>query len=81
MRKIDFDKKETSFNKQITSIITKYLEVQRKLNSVITKDYNFLLGRIYFTCNDGSERHLLIKTKVQIMFLTGNQIEYITINV
>ena len=43
MSKIDFDKKETSFNKQITSIITKYLEVQRKLNSVTTKDYNFFL--------------------------------------
>ena len=81
MSKIDFDKKETNFNKQITSIITKYLEVQRKLNSVTTKYYNFFLGRIYFICNDGSKTHLFMKKKVQIMFLTGNQIEYITINV
>ena len=33
----------------------KYLEIQKKLNSLITKDYNFFLGRIYFTSNDGSQ--------------------------
>ena len=26
-----------------------------QLNSLITKDYNFFLGRIYFTSNDGSK--------------------------
>ena len=80
MIKTDFDNKLTSFDKQITSIITKYLEVQRKLNSVITKEYNFFLGRIYFTCNDGSKTHSFIKTKVQIMLLVGSQMEYITLN-
>ena len=49
------DKKLTSFNRKITSNKTKYLEVQKKLNSLITKDYNFFLGRIYFTSNDGSQ--------------------------
>ena len=33
----------------------KILEVQKKLNSLITKDANFFLGRIYFTSNDGSQ--------------------------
>ena len=33
----------------------KYLEIQKKLNSLITKDYNFFLGRIYFTSNDESQ--------------------------
>ena len=51
----DFDSKLTSFNRRITSNKTKHLEVQKKLDSVITKDYNFFLGRIYFTINDGSE--------------------------
>ena len=54
MNKTDFDKKPTNFNKGITSNRTKHLEVQKKLNSLITKDYIFL-GRIYFTSNDGSQ--------------------------
>ena len=53
--KTDFDKKLTSFNKRIISNKRKYLEVQKKLNSLITKDYNFFLGRIFFTSNDGSQ--------------------------
>ena len=39
--KTDFHKKLTSFNRKITSNKTKYLEVQKKLNSLITSDYNF----------------------------------------
>ena len=55
MNKTDFDNKLISFNRKITSNITKYLEIQKKLNSLRTKDYNFFLGRIYFTSNDGSQ--------------------------
>ena len=44
VNKPDFDNKPAIFNRRITS---KYLEVQKKLNSPITKDYNFLLARIY----------------------------------
>ena len=80
MIKTDFDNKLISFDKQVTWNITKHLEVQRRRNSVIRKDYNFFLGRIYFTCNDGSKTHSFMKTKVQIMFLVGNQMEYITLN-
>ena len=57
MTKTDFDKKLTSFNRKITSNKTKYLEVQRKLNSLVTSDYNFFLGRTYFTINDGSQNN------------------------
>ena len=39
--KPDFDNKLTSFNKPITLNKTKHLEVQKKLNSLITRDYNF----------------------------------------
>ena len=53
MGKTDFDNKLRSFNNRITSNKTKHLEVQKKLNSLITKGYNFFLGRIYFTSNDG----------------------------
>ena len=42
--KTDFDNKVTSFNRLFTSNKTKHLEVQKKLDSLITKDYSFLLG-------------------------------------
>ena len=42
----EFDKNLTSFNRKITSNTTKYLEVQKKLNNLIIKDYIFFLGRI-----------------------------------
>ena len=53
--KTDFDNKLTSFNRRITLNKAKYIEVQKKLNSLIGKDYNFFSGRIYFTSNDGSQ--------------------------
>ena len=59
VQKTDFDNKLTSFDKRITSIKIKRLEAQKKLNSLITKDYNFYLGRIYFTNNDGSQNTFL----------------------
>ena len=55
MTKTDFDEKLTNFIRKITSNKTKYLEVQRKLNGLITSDYNFFVGRMYFTSNDGSQ--------------------------
>ena len=48
VNKTDFDNKLTSINRRITLNKTKHLEVQNKLNSLIMKDYNFFLGRIFF---------------------------------
>ena len=53
--KTDFYNKLTSFNRRITSNKTKHLEVQKKLNSLITNCNKFFFGRIYFTCNDRSQ--------------------------
>ena len=56
--KADFDNKETIFNRRlIFNIIfkTKHLKVQKKLRSLITNDYNFFLGRNFFTSNDWSQ--------------------------
>ena len=75
----------------MTSNKTRYLEVQKKLNSRITKDYNFFLGRIYFTSNDGSQNmffhqptldtlELKQKVKTLITFLAGNKREYLILN-
>ena len=38
VNKTDFDKKLVIFNKQVTSNKPKRLQVQKKLNSIITKD-------------------------------------------
>ena len=88
MTKTDFDKKLTRFNRKTTSNKTKYLEVQKKLRSPITIDYNFFLGRMYFTSNDESQNTLLLlfntwlkKAKLLIMFLVGNQMEYKVLNI
>ena len=58
--KTDFDNKLTSFNREIASNKTKHLEVQKKLNSLITKDYNFFLVRILQVMMNPST-HLFIK--------------------
>ena len=55
MTKTDFANKLTSFNIKITSNKSEHLEVQRKLNSLRTNDYNIFLGSIYFKSNDGSQ--------------------------
>ena len=59
MNEADFDNKLTSFNRRITSNKTKHLEVRKKLNSLITKYYNFLLDRNYFTSSGGSQNTFL----------------------
>ena len=74
-------------NRKITSNKTKYLEVLKKLT---TKDYNFFLGRMCFTSNDGSQNTFVYqrtldnleskKAKILVIFLIGNQMEYITLN-
>ena len=53
VKKTNFDNKLTSFNKRITSNKAKHLS--SKLNSLITKDYNFFLSKIYFVSNDGHQ--------------------------
>ena len=46
-------------NRRITSNKTKHLENQNKINSLITKDHNFFLGRICFASNDGSQNRFV----------------------
>ena len=55
MGKTNFYDIVISFNTKINSNKTSYLEVQKKLNGLATKDYNFFIGKTYFTSNDGSQ--------------------------
>ena len=69
VNKTDFDNKLTSFNRWVTSNKTKHLEVQKKLNSLITKYYNFFIGRIYFTSNDGPQNRFVYQSKISMLEL------------
>ena len=71
--KTDFDNKLTNFNRRITSNKTKHSEVQKELNSLTTKDYNFLLGRIYFTSNDGSQNTFVYQPTFYTVELKKNK--------
>ena len=74
----DFDNKLISFNKKVTSNETKYLEVQKKLNSLTAKYYNFLLGRIYFTSNDGSQNTFVYQPMLDTLELEkGKGTDYV----
>ena len=57
------------FNKKITSNKTKYLEVQKNLNILTTKDYNFSLGKIYLRSNDGSQNTFVYQPKLDMLEL------------
>ena len=57
--KIGFHNTLTSFNTKTISNKTKYLEDQKKLNSLIIKDYIFSLRRIYYTSNDRSQNRFV----------------------
>ena len=78
MTKNDFDNKLTTFNRKITSNKTKYLEVQKKVNSLITKDYNFFLGKIYFTSNYGSHSRFAYQPTLDMLqFKKDKGIDYV----
>ena len=69
VNKTDFDNKLTSFNWRITSNKTKHSEVQKELNDLITKDYNFFLGKLYSTSIDGSQNTFVYQPAVDALEL------------
>ena len=73
VNKTDFDNKLTSFNKLIASNKTKHLKVQKEINSVITKDYNFSLGRINFINNNGSQNTFVYQPTLDTLELKKRQ--------
>ena len=74
LSKTDFDNNLISFNRKITSNKTKYLEVQKKINSLIRKCYNCFVGSIYFTSNKGSQNTFVYQPTL------GNQSGYIILS-
>ena len=68
-KSVNFDNKLISFNRKIASNTTKYVEVHKKLNSIITKDYNFFSDRIYFRSNDGSQTMFVYQATLDMLGL------------
>ena len=76
--KTDFDNKLTRCDRKITSNKTKYLKEQQKLNSLITNDYNFFLGWMYFTSNDWSQNTFVYQPKLDTLELKKDKdIDYV----
>ena len=68
--KTDFVNKLIRYTRRITSNKTKHLEVQKKLNSVTTNDFNFFLSRNYFARNDGSQSTFVYQPTLDTLELT-----------
>ena len=78
MNKTDFYNKLIRFNRKVTLIKLNYLEVQRNFNSLKTKDYNFFLGRIYFTSNDGSQNTFVFQPTLDTLEMKKDKgIDYV----
>ena len=78
MNKTDFDNKLIRINREITSNKTKHLEVQKKVNSWLTKDYNFFLGRTYFKNNDRCQNMIVYQPTLDILELkNGKGTDYV----
>ena len=67
VNKCDIYKKPININKKTTSNRTKHTEAEKKtadltnkVAQILGKGYYFLLGRMYFTGNDGYENFLVI---------------------
>ena len=77
--KTHFDNKLISFNRKITSknklSNQKFsnLEIRKKLNSLITKDSVFFLGRIYFASNDASQNTFIYQPRLDTLELNKDK--------
>ena len=85
------NKKVTSNKAKHVLVQNELNELSKKVKLLSTKDYSSFLSRIYFASNDGSQNKFVYqptldtlelkkKTKVLIMFLVGNQMDHIILN-
>ena len=65
--KTDFDNKLLWFKRKITSNERKYLEVQKSLNSLTTKKYNFFPRRMRFASNDRSQNTFVYQPTLDML--------------
>ena len=74
----DFDNKQIRFNRQITSNKINLLEVQKGLNRLITKIFNFFSSRICFASNDESRNTFVYEPTLDALELKKDKgIDYV----
>ena len=85
VKKADFDDKLKNLNKNVTSNTTKHLEDEKKITNITNrvaqiseKEYDFLLGRMYFKDNDGHSNFLVFVSVLSSIILDSriSQPEY-----
>ena len=74
MTKTGFDNKQTSYNRWILSNKTKYLEFQKKLNSLVPNDHNFFLVRMKFKSSDGSQNTFVYQPTLDTLELKKDKV-------
>ena len=80
MKKTDFDNKLKNFNKKVTANKTKHLEAIKELTDLTNKVaqisekwYGFLLGRMYFTGDNGYQDFLVFMPMFSSIILDGHK--------
>ena len=80
VKKTDFDDKQKKLNKKVFSNKTKHVEAEKKITDltkkvvqISEKAYDFLLGRMYFTGNDGFQNVLVFAPMLSSLVFGSNK--------
>ena len=80
LKKTDFEDKLNNLNKKVTSNKTKHIKAEKQLTDlrnkvaqISEKGYDFLLGRMYFTGNDGYEIFFSFAAMLSLLILDSNK--------
>ena len=80
VKETDFDNKLKNINKKVTPNKTKHVEAEKKLNDltkkvahISEKGYDFLLGRIFFTGDNGYQNFLVFAPIHNSLTLDNNK--------
>ena len=73
LKKTDFDDKLKDLNKEVTLNNNKKKHVTNKVAQISEKVYYFLLGRMYFTGNDGYQNFLVFAPLLSFLILDSNK--------
>ena len=80
MKKTDFDDKLKKLNKNVTLCRAKHAETEKKITDltnkvaeILKKGCDFLLGRMYFTGNDGYQNFSFFASLLTSLMLDSNK--------
>ena len=80
VKKTDFNDKLKKLNKKVTSNKTKHIKAEKKITDLTNKvtqisenEYYFLVGKMYFTGNDGYQNFLVFLPMLSSLILDSNK--------